>query len=194
MGTRHLIAAMIDGEYKIAQYGQFDGYPSGQGSVMLGFLSTMDRDQFAQRLRLCSFYTEQDITSMWRAAGASKEGLIEHSKAQAFGKAHPELSCDTSADILKLVAAAKDGMKLQNSIGFAGDSLFCEFAYVIDFDKGTFEAYKGFNKDALDPSERFANTPCDHAEYKQVKFVASWPLDKLPSVEEFINAFGPDEE
>lgn len=38
MGTRHLIAAKVDGEYKLAQYGQWDGYPEGQGVAVLDFL------------------------------------------------------------------------------------------------------------------------------------------------------------
>jgi len=29
MGTRHCIIAVCDGEHKIAQYGQWDGYPTG---------------------------------------------------------------------------------------------------------------------------------------------------------------------
>lgn len=31
MGTRHLIAVQIDGAYKIAQYGQWDGNPACTG-------------------------------------------------------------------------------------------------------------------------------------------------------------------
>ena len=47
MGTRNLTAVMIDGEYKVAQYGQWDGYPSGQGLTCLHFLrETMDEDKF----------------------------------------------------------------------------------------------------------------------------------------------------
>ena len=37
MGTRHLIAVMADGKYQVAQYGQWDGYPSGQGVSVLTF-------------------------------------------------------------------------------------------------------------------------------------------------------------
>lgn len=31
MGTRNLTAVYLDGEYKIAQYGQWDGYPKDKG-------------------------------------------------------------------------------------------------------------------------------------------------------------------
>lgn len=31
MGTRHLIKVKYKGEIKVSQYGQWDGYPDGQG-------------------------------------------------------------------------------------------------------------------------------------------------------------------
>ena len=42
MGTRHLICVVSDGDYKVAQYGQWDGYPSGQGAAILEFLHKED--------------------------------------------------------------------------------------------------------------------------------------------------------
>ena len=38
MGTRNLTAVYLDGQYKVAQYGQWDGYPEGQGITALTFL------------------------------------------------------------------------------------------------------------------------------------------------------------
>lgn len=35
MGTRSLTCVVLDDQFKIAQYGQFDGYPSGQGKTAL---------------------------------------------------------------------------------------------------------------------------------------------------------------
>lgn len=34
MGTRNLTAVYLDGQYKVAQYGQWDGYPEGRGGLI----------------------------------------------------------------------------------------------------------------------------------------------------------------
>ena len=39
MGTRHLICIFYRGEWVVAQYGQWDGYPEGQGFKLYRFLS-----------------------------------------------------------------------------------------------------------------------------------------------------------
>lgn len=51
MGTRGLTQVILDGEYKISQYGQWDNYPSGAGVEVLDFLRTMDADAFKDKLR-----------------------------------------------------------------------------------------------------------------------------------------------
>ena len=97
------------------------------------------------------------------------------------------------SDILVNIAYAEDDeILLADSIDFAGDSLMCEFAYVIDFDKNVFEIYCGFNKDDLESSERFALIEPDHDEYKQVKLKHSFSLSSLPSKEEFLTTLEPD--
>ena len=45
MGTRHFVGVIADGKYKIAQYGQFDGYIEGQGATVLEFLSNMMKSE-----------------------------------------------------------------------------------------------------------------------------------------------------
>lgn len=39
MGTRHLICVFFQGKWVVAQYGQWDGYPEGQGVKIYRFLS-----------------------------------------------------------------------------------------------------------------------------------------------------------
>lgn len=196
MGTRHLTAAVIDGEYKIAQYGQWDGYPSGQGATLLAFLSAMDTESFKRKLRGCAFLPDEEITALWKSEGADDSGFVSMEVSERFKAKYPQLSRDTGSEVFHLVAGSESGLPLRNSIGFAGDSLFCEYAYVVDFDKGTFEAYQGFNKEPLASGERFANAPLskDGAKYHPVKLVFSWPLSALPTRAELEAAFGADDE
>lgn len=83
---------------------------------------------------------------------------------------------------------------LRNEIKFAGDSLFCEYAYVVDFDKNTFEIYRGFNKEPLPESERFYSRKPVNEEYYPVKFVHSFNINELPTEKEFLEILDTDVE
>lgn len=86
--------------------------------------------------------------------------------------------------------------KLQDSIDFAADGLFCEWAWVIDLDAGTFEGYCGFGQTPLAENDRFyflRDLEEDNG-YHGVRLAAKWNLDALPTDEEFLAAFKNDEE
>jgi len=58
MGTRHLIVVVNKEEYKVAQYGQWDGYPSGQGVTIADFIDkSMDINKFREALDDCVYLT-----------------------------------------------------------------------------------------------------------------------------------------
>ena len=195
MGTRHLIAVQLDGEYKIAQYGQWDGYPEGQGMTTLHFLRSMDEDKFKSALRNSSFISDDELMALWKQYGADDDGMVSLSDADRMKKDHPEYSRDTSADILQMVQEHPEGMKLHNQIGFAANGLFCEWAWVIDLDKRTFEGYRGFGSNPLTEQDRFYFLrDLEQNGYSGVKLAAEWSLDNLPSDEDFLAAFKEDDE
>ena len=195
MGTRHLIAVQLDGEYKIAQYGQWDGYPEGQGMTTLHFLRSMDEDKFKSALRNSSFISDDELMTLWKQYGADDDGMVSLSDADRMKKDHPEYSRDTSADILQMVQEHPEGMKLHNQIGFAANGLFCEWAWVVDFDKRTFEGYRGFGSEPLTEQDRFYFLrDLEQNGYGGVKLAAEWSLDNLPSDEDFLAAFKEDDE
>lgn len=191
MGTRNLTAVYCDGEYKVAQYGQWDGYPSCAGVSALKFAHSIsdpyNRNEFREKVRKCRWITEKEVDERNEKI---KSGVIED-----WAKVWPELSRDTGVDVLGMVMDSDDGLVLQNSIDFAGDGLFCEWAWVIDLDKGTFEGYKGFNKQPLSEEDRFSFLKSEEdSEYYGVKLVKSYLLNDLPDSQTFLKDFREDDE
>jgi hypothetical protein len=177
MGTRHLTVVYdTAGELKIAQYGQWDGYPSATGCEILDFLRDTNTVFMLKtyRLKECSFLTDKDFETM------------------SDPRLYPQLNRDLGSDILHL-ASSVSGLKLRNSIDFAADSLFCEWAYVIDFSTNNLEVYRGFS---TEPAKgRFADLPImPGSEYQPVTLVATYPLDNLPSNKDFLAELEPQEE
>ena len=206
MGTRNLTAVMVNREYKVAQYGQWDGYPEGQGIKILEFLAgTGNIEKLTDSLSRCRF---------WDAEGRDKEFLSEYNNNAPQWSRDPDnrtpeqkrwfqtyISRDLGGDILKNITNSEDSeILLQNYIAFAGDSLSCEYAYVVDLDKGLFEVYEGFNKEPVPAGERFADFEYNKQTYEggrcyyPVKHRATFQLSALPSFDDFIATFKGDDE
>jgi hypothetical protein len=203
MGTRHLVAVQMNGEYKLAQYGQWDGYPEGQGVHVLDFLKNGDIEAFKRNLAKTYQPTDEEQAKLWLEVGVDiveTKGMVPYSKSDEFAKKFPSLHRNTGAGILQLVAdSEEEKIPVDLAIEFAADSLFCEWAYVIDFDIDALEVYKGFNKEPVPADSRFAQfAPDDHPaledKYYQVALAHSWKLSSLPSQEEFLQAFAEPEE
>jgi len=190
MGTRHLICVVNNGEYKVAQYGQWDGQPSGQGVDILNFLQNdMDRVKFENQIEALSFATEEEQKQTWIEIGAEPNTMVSAEVANKHKELYPEYSVDNGAGILRLIQNSDWKLKLRNSIDFAKDSLSCEWGYVIDLDKNTFEIYKGRNRTPLDENERFYFLQELDKKFYPVKHIVSFELDNLPTEEEFLDSF-----
>lgn len=204
MGTRNLTCAVLNGEYKIAQYGQWDGHPEGQGMIILEFISVPENlASLKEALPRCRFldpennkkdaefienYNERCPKFMGEEDGRTPE---EQSWFSRFA------SRDIGGRILEHVARTKEGeILLQDSLNFAGNSRSCEWAYVVDFDRGVFEVYTGFSKEPVPEGERFHSFKTDdyifngqdgsEYSYYQVKFVCEFNLNNLPTPEVFV--------
>ena len=195
MGTRHLIAVMVDGNYKIAQYGQWDGYPSGQGFDVLDFLRTADLDRFREQLKLVRFANkddEKEKQEFFDSIGSSN-GMLNMDQASLFHRKYPLLTRDNGAKILEMVYGLSKPAFLDDALDFAMDSLFCEWAYVIDLDKNVLEVYEGFNKEPVMRGRFTSNIP-DRQGYYCIKLKKTYPLDDLPDNDTFIKELDPPDE
>lgn len=191
MGTRNLTMVIHKQETKIAQYGQWDGYPEGNGVTILNFLRSKARvKKLTNALKYVRFATAKDdkkIKRFLKSIGC-KDGWMNMDQSAKYHKAFPYLSRDIGAGILELVMNSQDEeIVLRDSTDFAGESLMCEWAYVIDLDNRKLEVYSGFNKEPLAEDERFAKIPIEEgSEYVGIRCVMKYDLDNLPTKKVFL--------
>lgn len=192
MGTRNLTVVYMDGQYRVAQYGQWDGYPEGAGITCLQFLrDKMDEQLFRKRLSELRFMSNDEINDLMRRYHRDKDGFMTVEDSDRLRNERPALHRDTGVDILEMIQAGlvRDHV-LYNSLEFAADSLWCEWAWVIDMDKRTFEGYAGYNHEPLTEADRFwFLRDHEYGDCHGVKLVYEVSLKQLPTDEEFLAAF-----
>ena len=181
MGTRHITAVYLDGQYKVAQYGQWDGYPSVAGKNVLHFARTISDEQprkrFSDKVRACRWLTPKEKRAI--------NQKIERGSLENWPDVYPEFNRDTGSDILQIIADRDDPLKLENSISFVADGLFCEWVWLIDLDAGRFEGYQCFCKVPPEEGDRwyFLKDYCEDGYYTPV-IACDFPLDDLPTDED----------
>lgn len=172
MGTRNLTCVVLDGEYKVAQYGQWDGYIESAGVGVLEFLNSVDIEKFKAKLKEVSFVTEDEIKSL----------------DEDWKNKYPRMDRDQGYKVLNSIMIG-DNPELHNSISFASDSLFCEWAYVIDLDDMTLEIYNGFNKKPI-LNGRFLSEDSDsEGGYGPIVLSEKYDIKNLPTKDELIARF-----
>ncbi len=148
MGTRNLTLVKENDEYKVAQYGQWDGYPKGQGLTVANFINDINAREawarFRSNLEKCRFITDEEMNGLYETLGIkpTELGLISWEDSERFDDAHPELSRDTGAKILNMILEHDEGLNLWDDHEFIADDLFCEYAYEINLDTNELICYK----------------------------------------------------
>lgn len=199
MGTRNLTIILKNNEHKVAQYCQWDGYPDGQGLVAYNLLKGNLAD-IEQSLDKCRWITEEDIEYIMGEATRRKkeeEGewdeeteIISIDVSRAFESLYPHLLRDHGALVLDTIINAAEEIFLNDGIDFAADDLFCEWIWIVDFDKRVFQGlvptkYLGYK--AVENQESYLDTL--DLDIKMTKVFES-SLDDLPATEhEFTGSF-----
>ena len=180
MGTRNMTFVVLGGDIKVAQYGQWDGYPSGQGFTILDFFaSNPDMEVFRENLNNVNHPTPEEIREWYVEAGDDPNndtGLISFDIADEFKKAHPSLDRDMGAEVLQYVLETPCP-DLSLDLEFIKDGLFCEWAYCVDLDNNMLEVYGGYDAEPLAEENRFGPTA--------IPLIAKYPLDALPDKDTF---------
>ena len=155
MGTRGITQVNMGNKPVVAQYGQWDHYPSGQGITALNFLRRRKGkfDTFKKKLSRVRFATDEDDKKMTEYLNSigSINGWVTMEQSTLYNKKYPYLSRDHGARILDLInkSTKKDDVLLVDDSTYPTneESFGCEGVYTIDFDKNTFTAnYHGHEK------------------------------------------------
>lgn len=210
MGTRGFVGVVIDGTVK-ASYQQYDSYPSGVGVEVLGWLRDSGEftiDHARKQARDLRMVDENDTPS----AEEFEQYASTHQNVST-GEDWYSLLRGNQGD---LGAILRTGVATDMA-DFPIDSLFCEWGYLVDLDAETLEVYEGFQK-TLPKEGRWAGRPTaeedaeaykqhladcaengrepwrpEVSEYKAVERVAVYPLDSLPSDDDFVGKLEPRE-
>ncbi|MCR5156797.1 MAG: hypothetical protein K6C96_08960 [Butyrivibrio sp.] len=161
MGARNLTIVVVDNEIKVAQYGQYGGYPEANGLAVKRFIGKIaehsdEISKFRNACRNCRFITDDELNEKYKEAGIDPEDESGMTLRQlnTFEAMYPALKKDASAEVLQLILD-NGGCELWDAIEFAADSFLCEWACLINLDTESVEIYKGFNREPLAKDDRF---------------------------------------
>lgn len=159
MGTRHLIKVIDNkGELKVAQYGQWDGYPKGKGLRTLLY-ADYHLDKIEKGLKRVRWAEDNELDVI--ESQFPEANYFGTEDSDNFELLYPNLVRDTSADILMVIAYSIGEVILVNNIEFEEDELFCEGVYTLNYQTRTYTT-----------------------KYHGVELIVM--LDKLPDYEEYI--------
>jgi hypothetical protein len=209
MGTRGAFGFIVNEQEKIA-YNHFDSYPEGKGIEVLRWLREADLDDVRRRVADLlvvdpeSSPTPEDIERLRQYANMHVGGPASGTPLEQA--TWYQLLRETQGDLTLILQAGV----IEDGHTFPLDSLFCEWAYIVDLDKNRFEVYEGFQR-KLPKKGRWKGRPTkaedektyeEHvryakdngrepwrplrSDYKAVELFADWSLIGLPGDDEFL--------
>lgn len=115
MGTRHVIVIISEQSLKVAEYGQFDGYPSWAGVKLVESLKSKDLNTLREKLKNVKLFD--------------------------YGEEGSEHISYSSYEVLDKIYDSTDKLELCNEESFISSGYSCEYVYEIDLDQETFKIY-----------------------------------------------------
>lgn len=211
MGTRGFTGLVVDGEEKIG-YQQYDSYPSGVGVDVLRDLRELVKDMDSLRAQARALkVVNKDVAPTVDEI----EKLRPYLSLDVGQQNAADWYCLLRETQGQLAAILEAGY-IEDNHTFPLDSLFCEYGYLVDLDREVFQVYEGF-QNKLPKGGRWAGRPTtaedeaaydEHmqwcaengrepwmscgSEYKAVELWAEWPLEQLPTDDEFLTLLEED--
>ena len=135
MGTRGLTKVIDEnGILKVAQYGQWDHYPSGQGANILDIISKFHAlENLSLGLKRVYFMTNPQHDKL-----VAKTDWQDSDSVDMFKAMYPTLTRDLGSDVLLSIIYGTGKVPLRNEADFEEEELWCEGVYTINFQTNEF--------------------------------------------------------
>ena len=179
MSTRGLYGFRKNGIDKTS-YNHYDSYPEGLGKEILRFIkdySLEEMNALCDAIEIVSndVPPTKEVKKTYVREGISNINVSERTEDDWYCLLH-----ETMGDLDKLYDIfEKTGGKVHmlDDSGFIKDSLFCEYAYIINLDTEKLEFYEGFQKEPQE-GNRYG-TECNHNGYYPCALVTEIPISEI---------------
>jgi hypothetical protein len=186
MGCRNFTGVIVGGKIKVAQYGQWDGIPEGQGITIIHFLKNeLNREKFLKNLERVRFITEEELDKGYKDAGAepisscSKVLALTDEGIKKFNIEYPYINRDHGAKLLSMIQSAPENTDIELLNSLADDPNYgvdCEWAYILNLDTNTLKVYSVHRNLLLPETEKFL----------YLNLMSSFDINNPPLEKEFI--------
>lgn len=199
MGTRGAIGFIVNGEEKVS-YNHMDSYPSCLGKELLKVLTTVsDLDILRENVRKISMVDSGDVPEL---SSEEVENLQEFTNTSVSqGNDWYSILRESQGSIQPYCRQENPLRYMTDAKSFLYDSLFCEYAYIVNLDTNMVEFYRGFNHH-IDAPGRYACPPAlkeeinavatneSSQDYYGVALVGEAPIEAfMQATDEQINSF-----
>lgn len=142
MGTRGMYGFYKKGETK-ATYNHYDSYYEGLGQDIFNFIKEVKTRKLNKIFENIILVNEDN-----KPTELQKDLCKETTNLEVSNKSTDDWYCllrETQGNFEYLKKGINNYLYMIDNQNFIQDSLFCEYAYIINLDNKTLEIYKGFN-------------------------------------------------
>jgi len=171
MGTRGSLGFIRNGQHKVT-YNHFDSYPSELGKNVIEYLENRNRD---------SALLNADFDAIQMVDENDKPTTVQKQLCKDAGWYDGNVATQSDEDWYCLLRKAQGLLGAYSEVGFMAegrsfleDSLFCEYAYIVNLDTSQLEFYVGFEKGEL--NGRYADVKRTEQGYGGVNLIGEFPL------------------
>jgi hypothetical protein len=153
MGTRGLTKVIYKNQVIVAQYGQWDHYPEGQGVTLFHTLTNPDVVKaFIEKIPQIYYPSDADVEALVKPfEDGTMDGMMTFESGDKFSEKYPTLTRNTGGEIFRVIADWDDSpIPIVRDLDFEKDELFCEGVYVVDLDNELFTTKFGRHEGSWD--------------------------------------------